>query len=247
MNRGKKEHIVASLQADILKLQGYKNADSAGVDPGLGPINASFPNRSFPIGAIHEFLATDAEDAAAACGFISGIVSFLTGDYGTILWIGNSSRVFPPALKKFGLKPENVIFVDLQKQQHILWAMEEALKCKAISVVIGEVRELSFPASRRLQLAVEESQVTGFVLRHNVKSINTTASVSRWRITPMPSEAIDDLPGLGYPSWKVDLLRIRNGKPGSWIMKWTTSGFQPVEQDRSIFTIPSHTQNRKAG
>lgn len=245
MNTGKREHIIATLQADILKLQGYKHAASAGLDPGLGPINSAFPNHSFPIGAVHEFLADTLEDTAATCGFISGILGRLTGDYGTMIWIGPSPKVFPPALRNFGVKPENVFFIKLQSPQHILWAMEEALKCKAISAVIGEIRDLSFPASRRLQLAVEESLVTGFVLRQKTKSLTTTASVSRWRVTSLPSSPIDDLPGLGFPAWRVELLRIRNGKPGTWDMTWTPGGFKPLTQDET--SIQGLTQNRKAG
>ncbi len=247
MNEGNKENIIAALQADILKLQGFKQPDAGGIDPGLGPINAAFPNRTFPTGAIHEFLANSPEDTAATCGFVSGILGSLAGDSGNVLWISTSPRVFPPALKRFGIKPEHVFFIHLRTQQHILWAMEEALKCRAISAVIAEIKDLSFTASRRLQLAVEESQVTGFVLRQNVKSLNTTASVAKWRITSIPSEPIDDLPGLGYPSWRVELLRIRNGKPGVWEMKWTPTGFKAVTQEDSVFSIHTQSQNRKTG
>lgn len=244
---GKKENIIAALQADILKLQGFKQPQVGGLDPGLGPINAAFPNRSFPVGAVHEFLADSPESAAATCGFISGILSLLAGECGTIIWIGSSLKVFPPALKNFGIKPEHIFFIELQTQQHILWVMEEALKCRAISAVVAETKDLSFTASRRLQLAVEESQVTGFVLRQNTKGVNTTASVSKWRITSIPSEPIDGLPGLGYPSWRVELLRIRNGKPGVWEIKWTPSGFKPMRQEQSVFTIHTQSQNRKTG
>jgi protein ImuA len=247
MNGGDKENIIATLRGDIMKLQGFKKPEVGGVDPGLGPINASFPNHTFPKGAIHEFLANSPEDTAATCGFISGLLGFLAGEYGTVFWIGNSKTVFPPALKNFGVKPENVFFIDPRTQQHSLWAMEEALKCKAISAVVAEIRDLSFMTSRRLQLAVEESQVTGFVLRRNSKALNTTASVSKWRITSLPSEPIDNLPGLGYPSWRVELMRIRNGNPGIWEIKWTPSGFQPVLNEKTVFSIHTQTQNRKVG
>ena len=103
--------------------------------------------------------------------------------------------------------------------------MEEALKCNAVSAVVGEIREINFTASRRLQLAVEQSQVTGFILRSNFRSVNTTACVSRWKITPLASES-DDMPGIGFPKWKVELLRMRNGKSGSWIMQWVDGRFK---------------------
>ena len=121
--------------------------------------------------------------------------------------------------------------------------MEEALKCEALSAVIGELRDLDFTASRRLQLAVEKSRVTGFVIRHVRKKINTTACVTRWKISHLPSEMIDQLPGIGFPRWKVELLKVRNGKPGAWEITWIDGAFKV---DLNITIIPWE-RKRKTG
>jgi protein ImuA len=94
--------------------------------------------------------------------------------------------------------------------------------------VIGEIPEISFTTSRRFQLAVEQSRVTGFVLRSNPRNLNTNACVSRWKIKPMPTYTEDDLPGPGFPRWQVELLKIRNGKPGIWQVEWSARGFRTV-------------------
>ncbi len=108
--------------------------------------------------------------------------------------------------------------------------MDEALKCSALSAVIGEMQEISFTGSRRLQLAVEQSQVTGFILRQNCRKPNTTACVSRWKITALPSlrkdfGMVDDMPGVGFPRWRVELLRMRNGRSGIWDIAWKDGRF----------------------
>lgn len=224
----KRADIISRLQNDILLLQGYKPGKSPAVDIGLGPIKYSFPNATFPLGAIHEFISTSTEDSAATCGFIAGILGSLMRNGGTSLWISSARKLFPPSLKAFGIQPDHFIFLDLQKEKHVLWAMEEALKCGALTAVIGETQELSFTSSRRLQIAVEKSQVTGFILRNNLLKQNTTACVARWRINSMISESGGDLPGIGFPHWKVELLRIRNGKPGSWEVKWEMGRLKPV-------------------
>jgi protein ImuA len=105
------------------------------------------------------------------------------------------------------------------------------------------MNEISFTSSRRLQLAVEQSRVTGFILRHASRNLNTTACVSRWKITPLPSEPVEDLPGIGFPFWRVELLRIRNGKPGAWDVKWMHGRFEPVVGVHS----PAVDQPRKTG
>jgi protein ImuA len=243
MTGAKKVGIFENLQTDILRMEGYKPANSGDLELGLGPVKNAFPNSSFPLGAVHEFLSGRAENAAATIGFIAALVAPLMGASGTILWISSSRTLFPPALKSFGIQPDRFIFIDLKKERDVMWATEEALKCGALAAVIGEVQDLSFTASRRLQLAVEHSQVTGFILRGGSQKVSPTACVSRWKITPLPSAQIDDLPGIGFPLWRVELLRIRNGRPGVWDIQWVDGKFQILDKIPAI----SKEHLRKAG
>jgi protein ImuA len=139
---------------------------------------------------------------------------------GVSLWISTSRILFPPALKCFGIDVDKIIFLDLQKEKEVLWAMEEALKCDGLTTVVAETRQMNLTVSRRLQLAAEQSKVTGFVLHRSQNSFSITASVTRWRITSLPSALPHDMPGVGYPRWNVQLLKVRNGKPGSWEIEW---------------------------
>lgn len=234
--------MVSALQSEILRLQGYKPASHTVVDLGLGPIATAFPNGSFPLGAVHEFLSVSTEGTAATSGFIAGLLSSILGAHGTAMWISPCRTLFPPALKPFGVQPDRIVFVDLKNEKDVLWAVEEALKCEALAAVVGEVKDMSFTASRRLQLAVEQSRVTGLIIRPDTKKLETTACVSRWKVTPLPSEPIDDLPGLGFPQWKLELLRVRNGKPGTWDMRWVVGRFKPV-----IYKSNFLEEKKKAG
>jgi protein ImuA len=102
--------------------------------------------------------------------------------------------------------------------------LEEALKCEALAAVVGELSELSFNDSRRMQLAVERSQVTGFMHRFRPKAFNAVACVTRWKITALQSSVSDLLPGLGFPKWKVQLLKVRGGSTGEWQIQWSPKG-----------------------
>jgi protein ImuA len=241
--------IIASLQAEIHRLEGFKSTASNALDLGLGPILSAFPNNSFPLGAIHEFVSAKQEDSAAATGFLSGLLSSLMGTHGTTLWISTSRTLFPPALKGFGIDPDRFIFIDLNKESDVIWAMDEALKCAALTAVVGELHEITFTASRRLQLAVEQSQVTGFILRksygHKSKALSTTACVSRWSITSLPGEIIEDLPGVGFPKWRVELSRMRNGKPGNWDVAWMNGKFEHLQLLQTFQTIRSASEERE--
>ncbi len=237
-----KANIIARLQKEILPLQGYKPI-AAGIrfDVGLGPIKLAFPNHSFPLGAVHEFFCSGSEDGSASSGFIAGIASSLMSNGGASLWISSSQFIFPPALKSFGIEPAKIIFINVPKEKEILWVMEEALKCDGLAAVIAETQEISFTASRRFQLAVEQSHVTGFIIRRNPQNL-ATACVTRWKITSLPSVSEDDLPGVGFPLWNVELLKVRNGTPGQWQLEWAGQ-FRHVSKLAAI----TKEQQRKTG
>jgi len=226
-----KQEIVSRLQKDILQWEGYRPPPAGTRDlMGLGPVEAAFPNGVFPLGAVHEMVCGNTEQATASGGFVTGLLSVLMQNGGVCVWIGLSGNLFPSALKAFGVEPDKVIFIHLLKDKDVLWAMEESLKCAGLAAVIGELREIDFKQSRRLQLAVEHSRVTGFILRNQSEKIGSTACVARWKIKPLPSEQVDGLPGLGFPRWQVELLRVRNGQPGRWIIEWCDGKFVPVRE-----------------
>ena len=110
--------ILQQLQKDILVLQGFRRlpADTT-PDFGLGPVNSAFPNECFPSAAIHEFISDGYEDSAASCAFITGLLSTLMHDGSASVWINSVQTVFPPALKSFGIAPDKIIFIDLQKRK----------------------------------------------------------------------------------------------------------------------------------
>jgi protein ImuA len=242
--------IFARMRNEILQLEGFKSSNNSIVDAGLGPICQAFPKASFPLGCIHEFLSLRAENMAATSGFVAAVLGMLMAQQGTALWISASRKLFPPALVSFGIHPDRFIFIDLKRQTDVLWAMDEALKCSGLSAVIGEMNDISFTASRRLQLAVEQSNSTGFILRQS-NHLHPTACVSRWKISALPSEVVDDLPGVGFPAWRVELLRIRNGKTGAWNIKWMDGKFYELKANEiesgSFNAITPVLKQKKAG
>jgi protein ImuA len=235
------QDIMAQLQRDILPLQGFKPpSKGAALDTGLGPVEAAFPNGTFPTGAVHEFLSSTAEDAAATGGFIAPLLAALMRNGGSGVWISSSRTLFPPALSIFGVEPDQMIFIDLPRERDVIWAMEEALKCEGLAAVIGEIKEIDLTSSRRLQLAVEKSRVTGFILRHQPRHLHPIAAVARWNISPLASELEEGLPGVGYPRWNVELEKVRNGKPGNWQLEWSAGRFRVLSP-----TVPYLAQARR--
>lgn len=226
--------IISRLKKDILLWEGFKPSPGQAEQMGLGPVEQCFPNGVFPKGVLHEFINTVPEDSAAGNGFLGGLLASLMQDGGVGVWVSTRRRLFPASLQAFGVEPDRIIFIDVSREKDVLWILEEALKCEGVAAVIGELNEISFMQSKRLQLAMEQSRVTGFILRGDFKKLNTTACVARWKITPIPSETEDEMPGVGYPRWNVELLKVRNGNPGIWKIEWLEDHFAPVVEERKI-------------
>ncbi|HEX5152810.1 MAG TPA: Error-prone repair protein ImuA [Parafilimonas sp.] len=241
----KNARIISQLQRDIMPLQGLKKLSTdSSVNLGVHPIENSFPYSSFPIGCIHEFLSASNNDIASTNGFVAALLSKLMLSKATAIWISTTRNLFPAALKNFGIDPEHIIFIDLEKEKDVLYTIEEALKCNRIATVIAEIKQINFKESRRLQLAAEQSRVTGFIIRHQPKVLNTIACVSRWCVKSLPSELSNGMPGVGFPRWNVELLKVRNGKPGSWKIEYSSNSFQEIKE--KVIDIPQ-TQIRNVG
>ena len=195
---------------------------------GLACMNDHFPNGHFPTASVHELLCPAPESMAASLGFVAALNTILFSPEAVIAWIGSDAALFPPALTAFNLKPQNIICIYPSNIRERTWVIEEALKCKGLNAVIAELKGFDFTQSRRFQLAVEESGVTGFLLNSTQGAPGNNACVGRWRINSLASENNDGLPGVGFPAWQVELDKIRNGRKGTWQIFWKNGLLQTI-------------------
>jgi protein ImuA len=217
------------LQSRRARIARMEQGDSADRVPrvlpfGVAPVDGALPAGGLALGCLHEAAGAgpDTEHAAAATLFIAGVLARL---HGPVLWVLQQADLFAPGLVGAGLQPERVIFVEAGKD--VLPVMEEGLRHPGLAAVVAEVAgRFTLVASRRLQLAAEQSGVLALVLRRSRHFDDPalaapTAAVTRWRIAALPSAPpiphAPDVPGLGRARWQLDLLRCRGGRTGSWI------------------------------
>ncbi len=132
-------------------------------------------------------------------------------------------KIYPPALTPYGLDPSCLTVVKATRDTDVLWAMEEALRSSSFVAVLGELKEISMTASRRLQLAAEENDALTILLRPATKTPRLSAAVQRWRIMATPSHPRGFAAMLNEPGnacWKTTLFRSRGGTPGAWLLEW---------------------------
>jgi protein ImuA len=237
--------LVKALQAEVCRMERAERAAYPASTLSVSNLLcAGFPDKRFPLGAVHEFISTAPDSAAATDAFICTLMHTFLEAKGYCLWVNKQQDIYAPALAQFGLQPEQIIFVSVGSDKEALWVLEEALKCEGLYAVAGSIRELSFNESRRLQLAVEKSGVTGFIHRMQPRAENIVACASRWKVRPLPSMTEAGFPGPGFPRWEVQLLKVRNGRPMRWELEWTPSGLRaPI----STAAAPQQSGKRQAG
>ncbi|WP_046369119.1 ImuA family protein [Flavihumibacter petaseus] len=229
--------IISRLKQQIRIMEGTKPSvvmESASQE--LGDLPDILPGHVFPYGGMHEWLVGSRPEKSASAAFIAAILAPLLQKEGTMVWIGLQKELYPPALVHYGIRPDKVLFIHPANEKDLFWVTEEALKCRGFAAVVAELPELTFTASRRMQLAVESSKVTGCILHPFSDKLPATACISRWRIKPVTSHTPKSLPGIGFPQWQVDLLKVRQGVPRQITLCWKNQRFHAVEKES--FSMP---------
>ena len=222
----------------------------AGIDPahtpqlavkerlvGLAPPIDATLGGGLACGALHELAPTAPVHLGAAGGFAAAVAARASCGRREILWIATDYGMsegggpYGPGLDLFGLASAHLLMLRVAKPVDVLWAMEEALRCRALACVIaeltgeGEVADLT--ATRRLTLAAREglsaqTSGLGLLIRHKPTAM-PSAAATRWEIAAALSEP-DALArrsgGLGRARFDLSLRKNRRGPAGCWIIEW---------------------------
>jgi protein ImuA len=219
--------MIAQLRQRLLALQRAPGvADGVGTLPlGISAIDAVLGG-GLMRGALHEIAAPGESHLAAVTGFALGLATSVAPSP-RFFWIvedmalAESGALHGAGFEAFGLTPERQVTVSVAHRRDLLWAMEEVLRCRAVDVVIGEIRNggIDDVAVRRLSHAAARSGALALLLRASPSNDASTAA-TRWIVRASQSAG---LYGPGAPRFDAQLVRNRRGPIGSWILEWSES------------------------
>jgi protein ImuA len=128
--------------------------------------------------------------------------------------------LYGPGLDLMGLTTERLVVLRVPRPREALWAMEEALKCRAVGAVVAEFagEEADLTAMRRLALAAREGGGLGLILHPDCPSQPSTA-MTRWEVASARG-ARDSFGGLGPTTFALSLVKNRRGRTGQWRLSW---------------------------
>lgn len=235
---------MGTLSADsgfgILVSHGSHTVSSAPVSPTLERLRATFPAANLARGeggdwspdlalppSLWEVFGSG-DDAAAEALALAFSRNLIGGDAPARPWLWVQDRA---SIRRSG-RPYlhglpsrlrgTLIHIAASRPVDALWALEEGVRCRALSFVIGELAEdpkaLDFTATRRLVLASEASGVPLLLVRKDGLA-NLSAARLRWRVAAAPSMAHrwnERAPG--DPLCCAELFRARGFKPGEFVL-----------------------------
>jgi protein ImuA len=207
----------------------FAGEDCAPIALGVPPIDTVLGG-GLGGGALHEFAAIREPEIPAATGFVLALAARCNKSKSrsgqAAVWIAEDLSLaengapYGPGLCDAGIAPEHLITVAAAHRQDVLWTMEEALRCGAVGVVIGELRarDIDQVATRRLSLAAAAGNTLGLILR-TTPDDTPSAAATRWIIGAAVSAPVRSV---GPPRFRAQLVRNRRGHPGAWIVEWNS-------------------------
>ncbi|MEM9938256.1 MAG: hypothetical protein AAF768_05375 [Pseudomonadota bacterium] len=189
-----------NLRQDIFRLKPSSSIAPIGFPFGLGA------------SGVHEVCETRHGDLPALLGFS---LAAKTRRRGAILHVQQSSLglehgdILQAGAAGLQAQLRPVLSVHTRKGTDALWAIEEGIKSAAVGLVIADIEDCDFTASRRLVLASSRYGVPVILLMpHNREG--ATAAAARWRVRPrLSGNNRFDPRGLGAARWHAVLERSR--------------------------------------
>ena len=245
-----KRRVLKALRREIHRIEIPDEAGMASLSLGVPEIDGALPGGGLRAGCVHEIGGDE-----AATGFCAALLARAGRIPGPLMWLARAGDLYLPGLVRYGIEPGRLLVVSgLRRRADMLWAMEEALRCRALRGVVAEVDRIDLAASRRLMLAAKGSSVSGLVLwsesgRGGTGRVRVPVSDSRWRVTTVP--------GAGMARWRVEVLYCRGGRPGCWIVEWGDDGWRvlpgmavtgsPRRRAQGAWGTASRDPSRRAG
>ncbi len=204
-----------------------RKAPRLSVALGVAPIDATL-GRGLNCETVHEIVPAATGDLSAATGFTLALAARASNPRRFVLYVQHDFTAweggapYAPGLAQLGIGAAHLIHLRVGHIDDALWALAEALKCRAFAAVIGEfpanASALDLTATRRLVLAAQQGDGLGLLLRH-ASTLDANAATTRWHVAAAPSQA-DAFDGIGLPAFDLELVKNRFGPCGRWTLGW---------------------------
>jgi hypothetical protein len=173
------------------------------VSSGWPALDALLPGHGFFRGSLIEWFSEEPGSGAGSLALTAAREASQEG--GAIVILDQRGWFYPPAAAAWGIDLQRLIWLRPPDEAGGLWALDQALRCRAVAAVWADLPRLESRWFRRFQLAVESSGNLGFLLRPaQVRGQPSWAEIQL---------GVQSRPSSSGRRWRVELLRCRGQGP----------------------------------
>jgi protein ImuA len=235
---------VEELKAAIAALEQRPllHADSVSLAPRTGNRNGIEALLAAPGGLLQEIFLDEQRSTGTGLGFALGLTRTLfTPARRAILYLQLAAETqeiglpYAPGFAPLGIDPETLVLCRVETTVELLWAMEEAIGCRAVASVIADIslgdKDVDFTVSRRLSMRTASTGASAFLIRYGTGR-EASAARLRWHVMPAVSGGHRyDASAPGPPRFAVTLEKSRLGAKAQRLegqtfeLDWVDHGF----------------------
>jgi protein ImuA len=217
--------ILSALRRAMATVTAPRVGEEARLSLGVASLDLALAG-GLALSALHEVGPAAPCDGGTATAFATALAMLALRQGGQAIWIRpdfaavETGELYGPGLALMGLPLERLVILRVPRPRDGLWAMEEALQCRAAGAVVAELMgdDADLTATRRLALATGAGGGLGLILRHQ-PSRTANAAMTRWEVASI-SGARDGFGGLAQPAFALSLVKNRHGPTGQWRLSW---------------------------
>lgn len=231
-DRSQNHQILAQLRGQLDQLNDTQRLDfqTETISSGCPDLDHILPQGGFRFGQLVEWLSAYPGSGAFSWALQSCRMQ-TTGRQAekkqSIVVIDLDHTFYPPAALGLGVDLERLVVVRPKNATDAMWALDQALRCPAVAATCAALPRLAPRDFRRLQLAAEQGNTLGHLIRPLSVRGQPSWSDLQLRVQPMATVRTID-PDIGTPiasarkqprqaarTWHLELLRCRGGRAGA--------------------------------
>ena len=147
---------------------------------GFATLDACLPGAGWPKAALTELFLS--AEGIGEFSLLMPACARLTHAGRWVIFIAPPYIPYAPALADAGLDLTRLLLVKADSTQDRLWALEQSLKSKHCGAAIAWPRQIDTRSLRRLQLACEQSEASGFLFMPEAAAINASTAALRLKL-----------------------------------------------------------------
>ncbi len=159
------------------------------VPPAAVPVVSDTFHLLFPRG-LHRGMLTEWLSEGTGSGAESLTLRLISELSGTLLVVDAEHTFYPPAAWALGIPSSATIVVRPGNEADSLWAVEQALRCRGVGLVLARLNHVASRPFRRLQLAAERGGTIGVLIRPARQRASPSWAEARFLVQALPSRPV---------------------------------------------------------